>query len=302
MLKVENVFKSYKNLQALNGVSFNLEKGQIIGLIGPDGAGKTTLMQLIVTLLKPDKGTIYFDNKNVTEHKQYVRSNIGYMPEKFSLYQDLTVQENLLFFARLFGIDKATANQRMDTLYNFSNLEAFAERKAGALSGGMKQKLALSCMLMHKPECLILDEPSTGVDPVSRKDFWNLLHSLSKEGTAILVSTPYLEEAEDCDKVILINDGYFLAQGSPQALTSGFQPDIYHLSTPNISATYKALFAEYKDNVQLFGSSIHLLDNSKQGIVSIKSQLQKYSDLTNITKAKAVLEDVFLHQLEKQHV
>ena len=302
MLNVENIYKAYKNVKALQGVSFSLNKGQIIGLLGPDGSGKTSLMRIIVTLIKPDQGQIFLNKKKITENKHYVRSNIGYMPEKFSLYQDLTIKENLLFFAKLFGIDKHTTDSRIQELYAFSNLEPFANRKAGALSGGMKQKLALSCMLMHKPECIILDEPSTGVDPVSRRDFWTLLHTLANAGTAILISTPYLEEAQECHEIILMNEGNFLTKGTPEDITSTFKPDIYCITTPNIATTYKSMYKEFKDNVQLFGSSIHLKDKKKLGIATIKKKLVKYSDINSITNNEAILEDVFLDLIEEQNV
>ena len=195
-LTVSNISKSYKAVKALENISFKVNEGELFGLIGPDGAGKTTLFRILTTLLFADEGTASVGSLDVVENYKDIRKNIGYMPGKFSLYQDLTVEENLNFFATIFG---TTIDENYDLIKDiYVQIEPFKNRRAGKLSGGMKQKLALSCALIHKPKVLFLDEPTTGVDPVSRKEFWDMLKRLQEKGITILVSTPYMDEAALC--------------------------------------------------------------------------------------------------------
>ena len=201
-IEVKNVSKRYGAVQALDGVSFSVNKGEVFGLIGPDGAGKTTLYRILCTLLLPDAGSAFVDGFDVVSQMREVRKRVGYMPGKFSLYQDLTVEENLKFFATLFG---TTIDEGYDSIRAiYSQIERFKDRRAGALSGGMKQKLALSCALVHSPSVLFLDEPTTGVDPVSRKELWEMLLMLRERGITIMASTPYLDEVRRCDRVVYI--------------------------------------------------------------------------------------------------
>lgn len=221
-LEVKNLNKFYGGNQSANNLSFHLDKGEILGLIGPDGAGKTIIIRILVTLLNQDSGTVLFQGKSTTENISFVRKNIGYMPERFSLYRDLTVEQNLNFFGDLFGVPKDVQQERIKKLYQFSRLEPFAKRLAGDLSGGMKQKLALCCVLIHEPKVLVLDEPTVGVDPVSRQEFWQILHDLKNNGTSIFVTTSYMDEAEQCERIALIYDGTFLALDKPENIVKKY--------------------------------------------------------------------------------
>ena len=231
---VNNVSKSYGKLQALSDVSFSVSKGEVFGLIGPDGAGKTSMFRILCSLLLPDAGTAAVDGYDVVKQMHEVRSRVGYMPGKFSLYQDLTIEENLKFFATLFG---TTVDEGYDTIKAiYSQIERFKDRRAGALSGGMKQKLALSCALVHSPSVLFLDEPTTGVDPVSRKEFWEMLLTLKERGITIMASTPYLDEVRCCERVAFLDHGRIRGIDTPEVILDRFKnifnpPGIEHEKT-----------------------------------------------------------------------
>lgn len=213
---IRDLTKSYGRIEALRGVSFDAQRGEIFGIIGPDGAGKTTLFRILTTLLLPDSGRATVDGLDVAADYKQIRRRVGYMPGRFSLYQDMSVEENLRFFATLFG---TTIEANYDLIRDiYSQIEPFRTRRAGALSGGMKQKLALSCALIHKPSVLFLDEPTTGVDPVSRKELWEMLAKLRCQGITILVSTPYMDEASRCDRIALIRGGRFLDIDTPKRI------------------------------------------------------------------------------------
>ncbi len=222
---VESLARSYGPVAALAGVSFSARKGEILGIIGPDGAGKTTLFRILATLILPGSGRAAVCGRDVVGEYREIRSLVGYMPGRFSLYQDLTVRENLEFFASVFGARVEDNRHLVEEIY--AQIEPFADRRAGALSGGMKQKLALSCALIHRPEVLFLDEPTTGVDPVSRREFWDMLAKLKASGICVLVSTPYMDEAALCDRVALMSEGRFLALDAPAAIASGFRGDLF---------------------------------------------------------------------------
>ena len=213
-ISINDVTKNYGSICALDNVSFEVEKGELFGLIGPDGAGKTTLFRILTTLLVPDSGTATVEGLDVIKDYKRIRSIVGYMPGRFSLYQDLSVEENLEFFASIFGVDVKDNYDIIAPIY--SQIEPFAKRRAGKLSGGMKQKLALSCALIHRPQVLFLDEPTTGVDAVSRSEFWDMLAGLKQYGISILVSTPYMDEAGRCDRIALINEGKVLKIDTPE--------------------------------------------------------------------------------------
>ena len=217
-----HICKAYGKVQALDRLSFSVGKGELYGIIGPDGAGKTTLFRILATLLLADKGTASIAGFDAVKDYRAVRQRIGYMPGRFSLYQDLTVEENLQFFATVFGTTIRQNYHLIEDIYR--QIEPFKHRLAGKLSGGMKQKLALSCALIHKPEVLFLDEPTTGVDPVSRKEFWGMLLRLKQQGITILVSTPYMDEATLCDRIALIQNGQFLQVDTPQGIVAHY-PD-----------------------------------------------------------------------------
>lgn len=215
---IEGISKRYGSLQALERVSFSVGRGELFGLIGPDGAGKTTLFRILTTLIDPDAGHALVDGLDTKQKWRAIRSRVGYMPGRFSLYQDLSVEENLRFFADLFGVEVQDHYDLIAPIYR--QIEPFRKRRAGALSGGMKQKLALSCALIHAPSVLFLDEPTTGVDAVSRAEFWDMLGSLREKGISILVSTPYMDEAGRCDRIALIDKGRILSIDTPAGIVA----------------------------------------------------------------------------------
>ena len=230
-IKVQNISKSYKALRAVDNVTFEVNKGELFGLIGPDGAGKTTLFRILTTLLIADQGKASVLDFDVVKDYKSIRNSVGYMPGKFSLYQDLTVEENLTFFATIFG---TTIQENYDLIKDiYVQIEPFKKRRAGALSGGMKQKLALCCALIHAPKVLFLDEPTTGVDPISRKEFWEMLKRLQKKDITILVSTPYMDEASLCDRIALIQNGKVLKIDSPENIIQNYDKVIYDVATKN---------------------------------------------------------------------
>ena len=219
-IEVKGITRSYGKVTALKGISFNVPQGEIFGIIGPDGAGKTTLFRILTTLLLADEGSATVNGSDVIKGYKAIRSKVGYMPGKFSLYQDLTVEENLVFFASIFNTSVKENYELIEDIY--VQLEPFKDRRAGKLSGGMKQKLALCCALIHRPAVLFLDEPTTGVDAVSRKEFWEMLKRLKKEGITILVSTPYMDEANLCERIALIQKGAILSIDTPINITEQY--------------------------------------------------------------------------------
>jgi len=238
-IQIHNISKSYGALQAVRDISFEVQAGEIFGLIGPDGAGKTTLFRILVTLLLPDAGSASVAGLDVVKDYKQLRQRIGYMPGRFSLYQDLTVEENLEFFASVFGTSIRENYDLIAPIY--VQIEPFKNRRAGALSGGMKQKLALCCALIHKPEVLLLDEPGTGVDPVSRKEFWDMLRQLRDGGLTMLVSTPYMDEAALCDRVALIQKGQIMALDTPQGIIAAFRQPLFAVRSGNMYQLIKDL-------------------------------------------------------------
>ncbi|MES5005759.1 ATP-binding cassette domain-containing protein [Prevotella disiens] len=254
MIKVTDLSKSYGNVCALNNVSFKVGKGEIFGLIGPDGAGKTTLFRILTTLLLPDEGTAIVDGCDTVKDMKRIRQNVGYMPSKFSLYQDLTVEENLDFFATLFGTTIEAGYELIKPIY--AQIEPFKDRKAGALSGGMKQKLALSCALVHKPTVLFLDEPTTGVDPVSRKEFWEMLQSLRNQGITIVASTPYLDEVRQCERIAFLAEGKIQGIDTPEIILERFA-NVFNpppIDKPKTEVTESENVIEVEHLVKAFGT------------------------------------------------
>lgn len=294
-ITVANISKSYKTVKALQNISFEVKPGELFGLIGPDGAGKTTLFRILTTLLIADKGTATVADFDVLADYKEIRNTIGYMPGKFSLYQDLTVSENLNFFATIFG---TTIEENYDLIKDiYVQIEPFKERRAGKLSGGMKQKLALCCALIHKPKVLFLDEPTTGVDPVSRKEFWEMLKRLQQKDITILVSTPYMDEAELCDRVALIQNGKILEIDTPRAIVKNYAKSIYNVRANN---TYQLITSlkdyEFNHSVYPFGEFVHYTD--KRTDFNPK-ELHEYLESKNlleieIEKTEATIEDVFM--------
>lgn len=262
MVTLKNITKNYGKINAINNISFEVEKGELFGLIGPDGAGKTTIFRILTSLILPDSGEAFLDGIDVVSGYKKIRQIIGYMPGKFSLYQDLTVEENLNFFASVFGV---TVNHNYDLIKDiFDQIAPFKKRLSGKLSGGMKQKLALSCALIHKPKVLILDEPTTGVDAVSRKEFWEMLQQLKSKGITILVSTPYMDEASLCDQVALIQHGSIMEINTPKGIISKFKHDLFSIKSQNKQKLIEDLRVfENSNTVYAFGDSVHYTDKRK---------------------------------------
>ena len=290
-----NISKSYKNVKALQNISFEVKPGELFGLIGPDGAGKTTLFRVLTTLLIADEGIAKVAGYDVIADYKEIRNNVGYMPGRFSLYQDLTVAENLNFFATIFG---TTMEENYDLIKDiYVQIEPFKDRRAGKLSGGMKQKLALCCALIHKPKVLFLDEPTTGVDPVSRKEFWEMLKRLQQKDITILVSTPYMDEAELCDRVALIQDGKILEINTPEAIVENYSKSIYNVRANNMYQLINNLKSyDYNHSVYPFGEFVHYTDKRSD---FNPEELRNYLASKNlseieIAKTKATIEDVFM--------
>ena len=302
MLKVieaSGISKKFGDAQALKNISFEVSEGEIFGLIGPDGAGKTTLFRIITTLLLPDEGDLKVLGLDCRKGFKGLRKNIGYMPGRFSLYHDLTVEENLNFYATVFG---TTVRENYDLISDiYSHIEPFKNRLAGKLSGGMKQKLALSCALIHKPGLLVLDEPTTGVDAVSRYEFWDMLRKLRQYNITILVSTPYMDEAMKCDRVALIQEGKILSIDQPQKIRDGFKGKLFRIRA---SDKYRLLLSLRKypgtKTVFPFGDSVHVTFRNDIYNESLSSFL-KSEGIENviIEESQADIEDRFLELMEK---
>ncbi|WP_369769802.1 ABC transporter ATP-binding protein [Flavobacterium sp. WC2416] len=294
-ISVQNISKSYQKTVAVDSITFQVKTGELFGLIGPDGAGKTTLFRILTTLLLANEGTATVAGFDVVNDYKSIRNVVGYMPGKFSLYQDLTVEENLNFFATIFG---TTIEENYDIIKEiYVQIAPFKNRRAGKLSGGMKQKLALCCALIHKPKVLFLDEPTTGVDPVSRKEFWEMLKRLQQKGITILVSTPYMDEAALCDRIALIQKGSILKIDSPQNIIDNYEKTIYAVQAKN---TYQ-LIEDLKNystqySVFAFGEYIHYIDKNE---FFDTQELEKYlhnnhhQDIV-IKISKTTIEDVFM--------
>lgn len=272
MIRIDNISKSYGKRLALDSVSIKVSKNEIFGLIGPDGAGKTSLFRILSSLIIPDSGNARIGNLDVVKDYREIRKIIGYMPGRFSLYQDLTVEENLEFFATVFS---TSIKENYDLIKDiYIHIEPFKDRKAGKLSGGMKQKLALSCALIHRPEVLILDEPTTGVDAVSRREFWEMLSRIREEGITIIVSTPYMDEAQLCDRVGLLQNGKLLTINSPEGIIQAYPKDILSIQSDNLYSMLMDL-RNYPlvHSSLLFGHKVHYTEKGKN---IDQNQLKEY--------------------------
>ena len=297
IIEINNLSKSYGKTKALDNVSFNVERGELFGLIGPDGAGKTTLFRLLTTLLTPDEGSATVDGRDIVKDYLNIRSEVGYMPGRFSLYPDLTVEENLEFFAALFGVTVKESYDLIAPIYR--QIEPFRKRRAGKLSGGMKQKLALSCALIHRPDVLFLDEPTTGVDAVSRREFWDMLSQLKTQGITILVSTPYMDEASRCDRIALCNEGHILGVNTPQNFVHDFNEMLYGIRAKDMfSLLQRARSIEGVAACYPFGEYHHLIANDNFNPSIFTSQLSDLEGLEICTQEPSI-EDVFI-KLMKQ--
>jgi len=292
-ISVQDIKRSYGKVKALKGLSFEVEKGEIFGVIGPDGAGKTSLFRILATLLLADSGTASVDGNDVVNEYKEIRKKVGYMPGRFSLYQDLSVEENLKVFASIFNTTIEENYHLIKDIYQ--QIEPFKTRRAGALSGGMKQKLALSCTLIHQPVVLFLDEPTTGVDPVSRKELWAMLKKLKKEGITILVSTPYMDEASLCDRIALIQDGAFMEIDTPKNIINAYKQELWAVKSMDMSQLLKDLRANPEVNSSFaFGDTHHITlgDITKQKLETYLTEKGHVN--ISIVQIKAGIEDCFM--------
>ena len=293
-VSVSHIDKTYGKVHALKDLSFTVDEGELYGIIGPDGAGKTTLFRILATLMRADKGTAEVAGCDVVKDYRKIRNIIGYMPGRFSLYQDLTVEENLKFFATVFNTTIQENYHLIEDIYK--QIEPFKHRKAGKLSGGMKQKLALSCALILKPEVLFLDEPTTGVDPVSRKEFWGMLLKLKRQGITILVSTPYMDEATLCDRIALMQEGRFIGTDTPQGIIAHYPDKLLAVQSDNMHK----LLADLHDYQQVkssysFGETFHVTLRDQSPADELKAYLKQrgHSDV-NIRSIAPSIEDCFM--------
>lgn len=293
-VSVQQLNKQYGSVQALRNLSFEVDEGEIYGIIGPDGAGKTTLFRILTTLLLPDRGVAKVNGLDVVKNYKHIRRQIGYMPGRFSLYQDLTVEENLEFFATVFHTSIRENYYLIEDIYR--QIEPFRTRRAGKLSGGMKQKLALSCALIHKPTVLFLDEPTTGVDPVSRKEFWEMLRKLKDQGLTILVSTPYMDEAMLCDRIALIQNGQFLQVDTPDHIIERYPDILWEVK----GSRKRALLNDLRSHPSVrtafsFGETFHITVTRETTEEHLKKFLadKGHTDL-QIRPIEATIEDCFM--------
>jgi ABC-type multidrug transport system ATPase subunit len=294
---IDNLSKSYGKVKALDNVSFSVRNGELFGLIGPDGAGKTTLFRLLTTLLTPDSGSAKVAGWDVVDDYLAIRSCVGYMPGTFSLYQDLTVEENLNFFAALFGASVRDSYELVEPIYK--QIEPFKNRRAGKLSGGMKQKLALSCALIHRPKVLFLDEPTTGVDAVSRSEFWSMLADLKQRGITILVSTPYMDEASLCDRIALCNEGRLLGLDSPHQLVASFQSPLWAIRAKNMYTLLEvARRFEGVTECYPFGEFHHLVVTDAFDAEKFARQMNRCDDFV-MCEAHPTIEDLFIKLMKR---
>lgn len=300
-VEVKNLVKKYGSITAVNALNFSVEKGELFGFIGPDGAGKTSLFRILTTLLSPDSGDAVVNGLNVVKDYKKLRTQLGYMPGRFSLYQDLSVEENLKFFATAFG---TTVEENYDLIKEiYVQIEPFKTRRAGKLSGGMKQKLALSCALIHKPEILFLDEPTTGVDAVSRKEFWEILKRLQQKDITIVVSTPYMDEASLCDRIALIQNGNILGIDTPKNIVQTFDRPLLAVKAQN---THQLLVAlknfPHAHSVYPFGEFLHYTDRRKD---FSNDEIKTYLSGQNVPGIEMQviepnIEDCFMSLMEQQ--
>jgi len=298
-IKIENLKKSYEGNEAVRGISFEVFKGEMFGLVGPDGAGKTTTIRILCGLLNPNSGSAVVFEKDIIKNRKEIQNQIGYLSQKFSLYGDLTVDENIEFFADIHGVKNYES--RRNELLEFTRLTPFRKRLADNLSGGMKQKLALACSLIHRPKIIYLDEPTTGVDPVSRRDFWKILSGLSKEGITIFMTTPYIDEAERCNRVAFMHNGKIISIDSPNKIKETLNKEVVEIVCTQIRKAYRFIRDETGFEVQMFGDRINVIINSiEKDYPVIENILKKNSiEILNYRQITPSLENIFIHLIRK---
>lgn len=293
-IEINHICRNYDKVEALKNITFQVQPGELFGLIGPDGAGKSTLFKILTTLLLPSSGSASVVGHDVVKEYRQIRRKVGYMPGRFSLYQDLSVEENLTFFATIFG---TTIEQNYHLIKDiYEQIEPFRKRRAGKLSGGMKQKLALCCALIHEPEVLFLDEPTTGVDAVSRQEFWEMLKRLKAHGISILVSTPYMDEASLCERIALIQEGEILGIDTPQGITAQYQKPLYAVRSNNFYQLLQDLRKfDLTERVEPFGEYLHLTTKSPVETHVIEAMMEyEGHQKIEVKPIQPTIEDVFL--------
>jgi ABC-2 type transport system ATP-binding protein len=294
--------KKFGDITAVDNLNIKIKKNTIFGLVGPDGAGKTTTMRMLLSLLTPDSGTAEIGGRDILKESEEIKQHIGYMPQRFSLYGDLTVLENLEFYAEIYQVPNKEKKEKIEDLLRFSNLTNHSYKLADQLSGGMKQKLALSCNLIHTPKYLLLDEPTIGVDPVARREFWKILFELKEGDTTIFVSTPYMDEAERCDEIGLMNNGRIVKTDTPANIINSFNnPIICVTSENNHLARDIALKEEYVTDSYLFGEELHIIaDDAENAIKKLFRKFEANNIKASINKISPSLEDVFVNIIKSE--
>jgi ABC-2 type transport system ATP-binding protein len=298
-INIEDLHKNFGNVKAVQGIVYNIRKGELFGLVGPDGAGKTTTIRMLCGLVKPDSGSATLLDMDIVKDKNKIKDHIGYLSQRFSLYGDLTVDENIEFFAEIHNVNDF--ENRRNELLEFTRLTPFRTRLADNLSGGMKQKLALACSLIHKPQILFLDEPTTGVDPVSRRDFWKILSNLLKEGITILMSTPYLDEAERCSRVALMHKGKIISLDTPPRIKESIRVEIAEIVCSRVRDANKLVKENLNNEVQMFGDRINVvLDKGNNNLEQVLQLLKDNSiEVISYRIVPPSLENVFIYNVEK---
>ena len=294
VIKIENLKKSYDDIEAVKGISFEIFKGEMFGLVGPDGAGKTTTIRILCGLVNQDSGSAFVLDNDVLKNRKKIQNEIGYLSQKFSLYGDLTVDENIEFFAEIHGVDNY--EERRNELLEFTRLTPFRKRLADNLSGGMKQKLALACSLIHKPKIIFLDEPTTGVDPVSRRDFWKILSGLLKEEITIFMTTPYLDEAERCNRVALMNNGEIISLDTPKQVKASINKQVIEIVCSPVRKAYELVKTQTEFEVQMFGDRIDVMVNNYEKEYKVIQNILQNKGIEIISNRliSASLENVFI--------
>lgn len=299
LIKIKNLKKKYGELTAVDRVSYEVNKGEMFGLVGPDGAGKTTTMRMLVGLLNPDGGNAEILGHNLLTQKDLIKDEIGYLSQRFSLYGDLSIDENIEFFADIHGVKDF--KERRNELLEFTRLTPFRKRLADKLSGGMKQKLALACTLIHKPKIIFLDEPTTGVDPVSRRDFWKILSNLLKDGITIFMTTPYLDEAERCNRVALMDKGSIISCDTPKNVKDSMNMQVMEIVCNPVRTAYNLIKDSTDFEVQMYGDRLNIAVNNYQSDYVIIKELFERNSISEIDKRIITpsLENVFVHFMNK---
>ncbi len=302
VIRCESLTKSFGDVKALDGITLEVRKGELFGLVGPDGAGKSTLMRLLTAVMEPTSGNASVASHHIVKEPDRIKEKIAYMPQRFGLYEDLTVMENIVFYADIFSVPKNERPSRIERLLGFSNLTPFTDRLAGQLSGGMKQKLGLACALIHTPEIVFLDEPTNGVDPVSRRDFWKILYELLKEGVTIFVSTSYLDEAERCTEIGLIYEGRILEKDTPGAIKAHHAMPMIEVWSENGRDIIKALKDDRRvAGIGTYGDRLHIGLNDRSDIPGLLALLsEKKCSVEEHREIAPSIEDIFFSMIGKK--